>query len=302
MIGGKPSLQFYDRQQHNLGAGVLRTMKRTMKMAVNQWCFPEGVALERVFLTSRRAGLDGVELNLYEPGSAGLTMESTASEARAIRQLANSHGLELKSLSTGLLWGAPLSSPDAGLRDRGKEIVRKQLQLASEMEMDAVLVVPGAVTSEVSYEECYRRSQQELAELEKDARRLGVRIAIENVWNKFLLSPLEMARYVDELQSDAIGVYFDVGNVLQFGFPQQWIRHLGKRIVKVHVKDFSRAVGNITGFVPLLAGDVDWREVRGALTDIGYTDYLTAEVPPYAVHPEQLIHDTAKHLSLIFGQ
>lgn len=273
-----------------------------MKTAVNQWCFPEGTPLLRVFQTSRDAGLNGVELNLYEPGSVGLTMESTLAEARAVREQANSHGLELKSLSTGLLWGAPLSSPDAEVRGRGKDIVRKQLQLASEMEMDAVLVVPGSVTNEVSYEDCYSRSQQELAELEKDARRLGVRIAIENVWNRFLLSPLDMARYVDELQSDAFGVYFDVGNVLQFGFPQQWIRYLGERIVKVHVKDFSRAVGNITGFVPLLAGDVDWSEVRGALDDIDYTDYLTAELSPYAVHPEQLIHDTARHLSLIFGR
>ncbi len=274
----------------------------TMKTAVNQWCFPEGTALSRVFQTSRDAGLDGVELNLYEPGSVGLTMESTLAEARAVREEANSHGLELKSLSTGLLWGAPLSSPDAAVRGRGKDIVRKQLQLASEMEMDAVLVVPGSVTDEVSYEDCYSRSQEELVALEKDARRLGVRIAIENVWNRFLLSPLDMARYVDELQSDVFGVYFDVGNVLQFGFPQQWIRYLGGRIAKVHVKDFSLAVGNITGFVPLLAGDVDWSAVRGALDDIGYTDYLTAELSPYAAHPEQLIHDTARHLSLIFGR
>ncbi len=270
-------------------------------MAVNQWCFPEGTALEQVFSVSRQAGLDGVELNLYMPGSVGLTMESTAVEARGVRELANGYGLELKSLSTGLLWDAPLSSPDAQLRNQGRSIVRKQLELASEMEMDAVLVVPGAVTNEVAYEECYFRSQQEIADLEKDARRLGVRIAIENVWNKFLLSPLDMARYVDELQSDAVGVYFDVGNVLQFGFPQQWIRYLGGRIVKVHVKDFSRAVGNITGFVPLLAGDVDWPAVREALSAIGYADYVTAELTPYAAYPEQLIRDAAGHLSLIFN-
>src|SRR5690606_30036891 len=110
--------------------------------------------------------------------------------------------------------------------------------------------------------------------------------------------PLEMARYIDELDSEYIGAYFDVGNVLQFGFPEQWINILGKRIFKVHVKDFSTSVGNITGFVPLLAGDVDWKAVKSALEEIGYEDTLTAELSPYALCPSTLADDTSRHLEL----
>ncbi|MHB1629448.1 MAG: sugar phosphate isomerase/epimerase family protein [Bacilli bacterium] len=270
-----------------------------MKIAINQWCFPDGTALDRVFGASSRAGFQGVELNLYGPGQVGLTMDSSADDARAIKRLADSHGIELKSLSTGLLWDAPLSSPDPAVRENGRSIVRKQLELASVMEVDAVLVVPGAVTKEVSYEECYQRSQHEVAELAKQAKQWGVKIGIENVWNRFLLSPLDMLRYIDELDSDWVGVYFDVGNVLQFGFPEQWIRYLGKRIVKVHVKDFSTKIGNIHGFVPLLAGDVDWPAVRDALMGVGYDDYLTAELSPYGAYPDQLAIDTARQMTAI---
>jgi hexulose-6-phosphate isomerase len=128
-----------------------------------------------------------------------------------------------------------------------------------------------------------------------------VAIGIENVWNKFLLSPLEMARYIDELNSDFAKAYFDVGNVLQFGYPEQWIRILGKRINKVHVKDFSTKVGNITGFVPLLAGDVNWPAVVEALEEIGYDDVITAELSPYTIGPKQLPIDTARHMDVILA-
>ncbi len=126
-------------------------------------------------------------------------------------------------------------------------------------------------------------------------------MGIENVWNKFLLSPLEMARYIDEFDSPCVCAYYDVGNVLLFGYPEQWIRILGHRIQRVHVKDFKPAVGNYNGFVPLLAGDVNWTEVRLALQEIGYNDVLTAEIDPYASYPEQLIFDTARHIDVIIG-
>jgi L-ribulose-5-phosphate 3-epimerase len=272
-----------------------------VKTAVNQWCFPDGTSIDEVFAVCRRAGLDGVELNLNPPGGVGLTLDTNAAEARAIARLAAAHGLELKSLSTALLWDVPLSSPDAATRARGKAVVRKQLELAAELEMDAILVVPGVVTPEVSYEECWARSQEALAELASEAEKLGVRIGVENVWNRFLLSPLEMVRYLDEIGSPWVGAYFDVGNVLLFGYPEQWIRSLGGRIVKVHVKDFSLRAGNAAGFVPLLAGDVDWPAVRQALSEVGYDDYLTAELAPYGSYAEQLIFDTARHLQKIIG-
>lgn len=272
-----------------------------MLKGINQWCFPEDTSLENVFRYSKEAGFDAVELNLYQPGGIGLTLDTSAKEAEAIKKLADSYGIKLRSLSTGLLWEAPLSSNDEGTRKRGRTIVKKQLELASVMGMDTVLVVPGIVDEKTSYADCYQNSQAELRLLSEFSEQLGVHIGIENVWNKFLLSPLEMKRYVDELNSDFIGVYFDAGNVLQFGYPEQWIQILGKQIRKVHVKDFRRSVGNITGFVPLLAGDVNWKEVMTALHEIGYNDTVTAEIPSYSISPYDLALDTSRHMDVIFN-
>ncbi|WP_409293977.1 sugar phosphate isomerase/epimerase family protein [Peribacillus sp. SCS-26] len=270
-----------------------------MKKGINQWCFPEGTPLQDVFAWSREAGFDAVELNVYNSGGTGLTLDTNVKEAEEILRQAERHNIELRSLSTGLLWESPLSSGDESVRERGRKVVQKQLELAGAMGMDTILVVPGVVNEETSYSDCYERSQRELVSLASVAERIGVMIGIENVWNKFLLSPLEMKRYVDEIQSDFAGVYFDVGNVLQFGYPEQWIRTLGSRIKKVHVKDFSTAVGNITGFVPLLAGDVNWKEVVKALHDIGYDDVLTAEISPYPFSPQGLAMDTGRQLEAI---
>ncbi|GFZ82415.1 hexulose-6-phosphate isomerase [Paenibacillus marchantiophytorum] len=272
-----------------------------MLKGVNQWCFPEGTPLEQIFKISREAGYNAVELNVNPLGDVGLTMETTASEAEAIGRLAKTYDIQLRSLSTSLLWHSPLSSADAALREQGRRVVEKQLELAELLGIDTVLVVPGAVNEETSYDECYDRSHAELALLVQEAEKRRVRIGIENVWNKFLLSPLEMRAYVDDLQSSYVGVYFDVGNILHNGYPQQWIRILGSRIFKIHVKDYRPNVGNGHGFVPLLAGDVNWAEVRSALGEIGYTDTVTAEVGIYAHSPLQTVYDTARHLDVILG-
>jgi L-ribulose-5-phosphate 3-epimerase len=272
-----------------------------MLKAINQWGFPEGTSIEKVFEVSQAAGFDTVELNLNPPGSPGLTLETTAQEAKEIGALAQHRKMKLRSLSTGLLWASPLSSKDNSVREEGRRVVTKQLELAELLGMDTILVVPGVVNEETSYDECYERSQDEIAKLIPMAEKCGVTMGIENVWNKFLLSPLEMARYIDEFSSTCVGAYFDVGNVLQFGYPQQWIRILKHRIRKVHVKDFSKTVGNINGFVPLLAGDVNWDEVRLALHEIGYDDVITAELSPYKKAPHQMILDTARHMDVILG-
>lgn len=273
-----------------------------MLKSVNQWCFPADTPLEKVLEVTQKAGFDAIELNLYQSGGIGLTVDMGKEEVLEIGRQVQSYGLQLRSLSTSLLWKSPLSSPDESVRAAGREVVETQLQFAAWLGVDTVLVVPGAVTPEVSYDQCYERSQQELAKLAKRAEHYGVKIGVENVWNKFLLSPLEMARYVDELNSSYIGVYFDVGNVLLYAFPEQWIRILGSRILKVHVKDFKPAVGTGQGFVSLLSGDVNWPAVRAALTEIGYSDTITAELSPYAADPHQLIYDTARHMDIILGK
>ncbi len=273
-----------------------------MLKSVNQWCFPEGTSLETVFSVSQKAGYDAVELNLYEAEApAGFTMNSSAAEIEAIAKQAAGYGLQLRSLSTGLLWGAPLSSPDEEVRAQGRKIVEKQLEIAELIGADTVLVVPGAVNEHSSYDVCYENSKRELEKLIPEAEKRGVKIGIENVWNKFLLSPLEMKQYVDDLNSPNLGVYFDVGNILLYGFPEQWIRILGSRIAKIHVKDFKTAAGNFTGFVPLMAGDVKWNKVIEALKEIGYNDTLTAEISIYDSSNYQAVYDTANQLEAIIN-
>lgn len=272
-----------------------------MLKGVNQWCFPEGTPLQTIFEVSREAGYDAVELNLYPPGGVGLTLETTAREADEIAAMAQSYGLRLSSVSTSLQGKTPMSSPDPDVRAQGRSIVIKQMELAERLGADTVLVVPGFVNEATSYDDCYNRSRSELELLVKEAEQRKIRIGIENVWNKFLLSPLEMNQYVDHFNSPYVGVYFDVGNVLLTGFPQQWIRILDQRIFKVHVKDFKTGVGNGNGFVPLLAGDVNWPAVTAALREIGYADTLTAEIGIYPRSPLQAVRDTARHLDVIIS-
>ncbi|MGZ9583973.1 sugar phosphate isomerase/epimerase family protein [Paenibacillus marinisediminis] len=272
-----------------------------MRKGINQWCFPAGTSMGKVLRVSADAGFETVELNLYAPGGVGLTMDTTPAEAKAINKLVRSYGLSISSLSTEMLGRYPLSSPDAEVRAMAVSSIRKQIELASQLEVDTILVVPGRIGADMTYEQVWERSRAELEPLIEELEATGVHMAIENVWNKFMWSPLEMARYIDEFNSPSVGAYFDVGNTLLFGLPEQWIRTLGSRILKVHVKDFRTGVGNYHGFVPLLAGDVNWIEVRRALKDIGYSDSLTAELDAYASFPDQLVYDTARHLDVIIG-
>ena len=272
-----------------------------MLKGINQWCYPTGTRLEEIFEYSRDAGFDTVELNLNKVGDVGLTVETTKQEAIDIKEMASSYGIQLQSLSTALLWETPLSSADENIQKQGIDTVKKMLEISSYIGIDTILVVPGAVTEEVSYDDCYRRSQEAIKQTIATAEKYNVKIGIENVWNKFLLSPLEMARYIDELGSSHIGAYFDVGNVLQFGYPEQWIRILNNRIFKVHVKDFDTQAGNGTGFRNLLAGDVNWGAVVAELNEIGYTGALTAELTPYKQSANALANDTARHLDVILN-
>jgi hexulose-6-phosphate isomerase len=149
------------------------------------------------------------------------------------------------------------------------------LRSAKALGAKTVLLVPGIVTETVGYGDAYKRSQEHIRKLLPLAEQLEVIIAVENVWNKFLLSPLEFARYVDEFESPWLKAYFDIGNVIIFGYSQDWIRTLGKRIVKIHLKDFRRKGYQWTN---LLEGDVNWKQVRQALGEIGYDGFMTTEL------------------------
>jgi hexulose-6-phosphate isomerase len=193
-------------------------------------------------------------------------------------------GLPIHGVVDSVHWQKTLSDPDPAVRAEGLAGLKTALDDARAYGASTVLLVPAVVNKAVSYADAYERSQAEIRKVLPTAQEYGVKIAIENVWNHFLLSPLECARYIDAFESAWIGWYFDIGNVVNYGWPEHWIRTLGARILKLDVKEYSREKRNnegpYAGFrVPLGDGDCDWPAVRQALADIGYEGWATAEIP-----------------------
>ncbi|MBC8001174.1 MAG: sugar phosphate isomerase/epimerase [Opitutaceae bacterium] len=193
-------------------------------------------------------------------------------------------GLEIPSVCGQHHWGKPLSDPDPKVREAGLAALKQSLREAKRYGALSVLLVPATVNKDVSYVDAYSRSQEEIRKAIPLAEELGVKIAIENVWNQFLLSPLEAARYVDEFNSPWVGWHFDVGNVVTYGWPEQWIRILGKRILQLHIKEFSRQKRDKEGLwkgfaVPLLEGDNNWPAVMKAVDGITYLGWAITEQP-----------------------
>ena len=241
---------------------------RCMKKGISVWAFEPKRPLPEVFHLAKAAGFDGVEVAVADDGP--ITPKSTEADCRRVREQAGEAGIALTSLASGLGWKYPILSPSASVRDEAIAKTRGSLDVARSLGLDTILLVPGTVNADTPYDVAYRNAQSALAELARYAESVGVTIGVENVWNKFLLSPLEMARFLDEIGSPFVAAYFDVGNVLLTGFPEQWITILGSRIKRVHFKDFKRSVGTGAGFCPLTEGDTDWPAVLSALEQIGY--------------------------------
>jgi len=206
-----------------------------------------------------------------------VSTEPDAEEAEEIKKAADSAGIRIDSVMNMDHWKYPLSSSDPGVVEKSLSGMRTSLHNTKLWGADTVLLVPAVVNANTSYHDAWQRSQKEIRTLIPLAAELRVIIAIEEVWNKFLLSPLEMANYIDEFQSPFIKAWFDVGNVVLYGYPQDWIHTLGKRIVKVHLKDFKRKEGGYA-WVNLGDGDVDWSAVRQAFADVGYSGSIIAEL------------------------
>lgn len=198
-------------------------------------------------------------------------------EAEEIKKAAEDAKIRIDSVMNMDHWKFPLSSADPAVVEKSLDGMKISLGNAKLWGSDAVLLVPAVVNPETPYRDAWTRSQVQIRKLIPQAEQSKVVIAIEEVWNKFLLSPLEFARYIDEFQSPWIKAWFDVGNVVQFGYPQDWIRTLGKRTYKVHLKDF-KASRNGYQWVNIGDGDVDWSEVRKAFADVGFTGSATLEI------------------------
>lgn len=245
-----------------------------MIKSINIWAFEEGRTLPEVFRIAKANNFGGVELTVDDNGA--LTFDSSEADCKRICEQAADAGIILTSIvRTG--WAYPLISHDAATRRKAIELTTQALHIARWLSVDALLHVPGGVNAEMSYDAAYEYSRSALMELKNIAEETGVTIGLENVWNKFLLSPLEFRALLDEIDSPRVGCYFDVGNVVLNGFPEQWIRILGTRIARVHFKDFKREVGTLAGFCPLLDGNVDYAAVMNALREIGYDGPVAAE-------------------------
>src|SRR5437867_9692872 len=224
--------------------------------------------------------------------------EPDEGKAEAMKQAADAMNIRIDSVMNVDHWRYPLSASDPAVVEKSLSGMRTSLHNAKLWGSDAVLLVPAVVNPQTSYRDAWTRSQAQIRKLMPLAEQLKVVIAIEEVWNRFLLSPLEMVQYISEFHSPWVGAWFDVGNVVLYGYPQDWIRTLGKAIVKVHLKDFKRTE---TGYawVNLGDGDVDWPAVRQAFADIGYDGSVIAELEQ---GDEQYLRDVSRRIDrLLLG-
>ena len=246
-----------------------RSIRKAVKFGMVQ---EPDLSIAEKFQLLKDLGFDGVEMN----SPSDLDRDEVIAARDAV-------GLPIHGVVDSVHWTKTLSDPDPVVREEGLDGLKIAIQDAHAYGASTVLLVPAVVNKSVSYADAYMRSQTEIRKALPMAAEYGIKIAFENVWNKFLLSPLECARYVDEFESEFVGWYFDVGNVVTYGWPEHWIRALGPRILKLDIKEFSRSKadteGPYAGFrVPLGEGDCDWPAVNGALSDIGYEGWATAEV------------------------
>ncbi len=268
-----------------------------MRIALNAWTVPAAVSFRELFAALPAAGFDGVELNLDRDDTSAhaLAISTWHDRLKEIPTLSRQAGLPICSISTSLYGTAQLGSPDAAQRQRGQEILRSQLAFAQALGADTILVVPGGISETVSRVEAYRLAQDTLAEMKPEIEASGVRVGLENVWNSFFLSPIEMRDFIDQLDSHLIGAYFDVGNVAVFSYPEHWIEMLGQRIFKIHIKDFKRPAAWFQGyFVNLYEGSINWARVMDALRSAGYDNWLTAELSSMPQNPELVYRMTSE--------
>lgn len=269
--------------------------KRQIKKGIMLESVPGQMAVAERFKLVAQAGFDGVEV------PSGMNREE-------VLKARDASGLTIASVVDSVHWQKTLGDPNPAVRAAGLEALKISLQDCKAYGATSVLLVPAVVNDHIAYDHAYERSQAEIKKAAGLAEDLGVKIAVENVWNQFLLSPMEAARYIDELQSPAMRWHFDVGNVINIGWPEQWIRILGGRIYKLHIKEFSRKKRNEEGLwkgfeVEYLEGDNNWPAVMAALDETGYKGWGTAEPAywPKGVDVPERLGQVSRKLDQIFS-
>ncbi len=256
-----------------------------LKKAVLVSMLPKQMSYLDRFKLAVNCGFEGIEAQTV----------TDPKEADEIKEASTKAGIRIHSVMNMGHWEWPLSSPNP--EDVKKSLERMEISLrnAKLWGADTVLLVPAVVRPDTTIPQAWQRSQPQVKKLLPLAKELGVAIGIEPVWNKFLLTPYDTAKYVDEFKSPWVRAYFDVGNIVMYGYPQEWIRALGKRIVKFHLKDFKY---DTRQWVPLREGSIDWKEVRKAIGEIGYNGYLTVELNG---GDEAYLKEVSRRVDLIFA-
>ncbi|HEX3148655.1 MAG TPA: sugar phosphate isomerase/epimerase family protein [Gemmataceae bacterium] len=283
------------------------------KKSINLWAFPfpDRMPLEQCLKLAKDAGFDGIELN-YDLDSE-LSPKSGPKEFEAIRKTAERIGIAVSGLCSFLFWPYPLSSNDPAKRGRGMELAAKMVEAAHHLGTSNLLVVPGAVCipwrtdhEPVPNDVCDKRAREAVNKMLPLAEKHKVSLNIENIFfNGYLMTPMEMAAFVDSFKSEWVKVHFDTGNIMEYQFPEHWIDQLGKRIQNVHLKEYTKkgTDHSLEAFRPLLDGTTNWPAVLEAFDKTGYTGYLTFEYfHPYLHYPEALIHQTGDSLDRMLGR
>ena len=229
-------------------------------------------------------------------------LTDTPDELRNLKAIMENTGARVTSVTTLDLFRYTLTSSDPAVRETAVWVINRMVDICSALGGRIVLIEPGVVTSSVGYRDAYRNCESALRKAVRHAEEKSITLALENVWGKFLISPLEFCGLIDDMKSEAVGAYFDVANILAYGNPQDWIIQLGTRLKSLHFKDYRMAVGGIQGFCNPFDGDVDWIAVRAALHRIGYAGNVIAEVVLPPVWQEGFIAELSRKLDWFVGE
>ncbi len=275
---------------------------------ISFWSFRGQRSVLETMRLAKEAGFRGIELVIGETGD--LTPETSASQCHNLAKAAKAAGLKRGSVASSLLWNVNPASAKKANRERALEIVQKSLKVTAELGVTHLLILSGHVcvpwdsgAEVVPYDECFKRSIEYGKAVAKLARKAGVVACVENVWDRALLSPMEFKEFLQEVSSPYVRMYLDVGNVWNFGYPQHWVKIMGKLIQRVHVKDFKRWVGTQEGFCQLGDGDAPLADAVKMLKKSGYNGPVTAEIlPPRQSYDEmEFLRTTAERLKKLMS-
>ena len=254
-----------------------------MKKSINAWSVESKTNFEDMFAQIKKAGFDGIELNVDRTNGASahsLTLETNDKELAEILAISKKYDLPVASISTSLYWVWSMGSPKKEDKELAQKVLGQQLKCAKTLGASGILVVPGGINENVSIAEAYKNSAELLKSCKELIAEYKIKVGVENVWNQFFMSPYDMVKFIDELDCEYISAYYDVGNVVAFSWSEYWIEILGRRISHIHIKDFKRSSGYNSGgtWCNLSEGDTNFAKIIPALKKAGWDGYITAEI------------------------